>query len=72
MVAELSNDPQINVQLHRHPQAMATVEVLQEFRGDVTNEFQKTAIMQEDHRAKIQNVADAQMKADQAGQEYQR
>ena len=51
---------------------MATVEALQELRSVVTNEFQKAAMMQGNHRVKILNVADAQLKADQAGQEHQR
>ena len=35
-------------------------------------EFQKVATLQDDHRAKVQEVVDAQVKADQAGLEHHR
>ena len=49
---------------------MATVEALQELRSGVMSEFQKVATLQEDHRVKVQEVVDAQVKRDQAGLEH--
>ena len=51
---------------------MAALEALQELRNDVMSEFQKVATLQEDHRVKVQEVVDTQMKADQAGLEHHR
>ena len=51
---------------------MATVEALQDLRNYVMTEFQKVATLQEDHRVKVQEVVDVQVKADQAGVDHHR